>query len=91
MCRRAAEPRYTGFRPARRAEVALLFLVQEAATHTVALTSAGAYRGAGLSFHAKLALLFLVQEAASRGPPTRRGGGRTRLKSNNPNAEGGEK
>ena len=42
LCRRAAETRDIGLRPACRAEVALLFLVQEAATHTGPLTSAGA-------------------------------------------------
>ena len=42
LCRRAAEPWDTGSRPARRAEVALLFLVQEGGRTTVHWISAGA-------------------------------------------------
>ena len=42
LCRRAAETRYTGSRPARRAEVALLFLVQEGGRTMGHWISAGA-------------------------------------------------
>ena len=42
LCRKLPHTRRTGPRPARRAEVALLFLVQEAAAHTRDWTSASA-------------------------------------------------
>merc|ERR1712216_230518 len=42
LCRRAAETRDTGSRPARRAEVALLFLVQEGGRNTGYWIPAGA-------------------------------------------------
>ena len=48
--RRPPDTRDHGLRPARRAEVALLFLVQEAARHTGSWTSAGALREVGLLF-----------------------------------------
>ena len=47
--RRLPHTRRTGLRLARRTEVALLFLVREAAAHTPDWTSAGAWRRGGLT------------------------------------------
>ncbi len=98
LCRRLPDTRCTRLRPARRAELALLFLLQEAARHGPYQNSAGTSNKAGLQrVEQSWPYYFLCrrgkrgEEEMRRGEEERKRGGRTRLKSGNPNTEGREK